>query len=266
MIGDCSDYFQLHPPFPLVGRGEGSSASLPVGGRLSMTGPRQSRQGGTRVGQDIPPFGQPAFRSRPSGRPTNEINLGAMLQAREQPGAHAIRCGFRQMLQARALFKSADIGGDRLRLGKRAFKTFDQRMIGAAPDLHPRRAEFCQQAFKGSDGSRIQIRPAFGFHDNQPRGLHGCGHTCRAEKPGCTRVSPGTARDFDGNCPHIGKAIGMHPGGGLAERLPLAAIDGALRGFQRDIAAIGSRANDGPADLRANRRRDHIGGNGSGGA
>ena len=189
-----------------------------------------------------------------------------MLQAREKPGAHAIGCGFRQMLQARALFEGADIGGNRFRLSQSAFKTFNQRMIGAAPDLHPRSAEFCEQTFKGGDGGRIQIRPAFGFHHNQARGLRGRGRTCRAEQPRRAGITPGTTRDFDRDCPHIIEAIGMHPGGGLAERLPLPPMDRALRGLQRDIPAIGSGANDGPTHLRANRRRDHIGGNGGCGA
>ena len=104
-----------------------------------------------------------------------------MLQAREKPGADAIRRGFGQMLQARALFEGADIGGDGLALGQGALKTFNQRMVASAQDFHPGGAQLRQQAFKRRDGGRIQIRPAFGFHHNQPRGLHGRRRACRAE-------------------------------------------------------------------------------------
>ena len=104
-----------------------------------------------------------------------------MLQAREKPRADAIRRGFGQMLQARALFEGANIGGDRLGLGQGAFKAFNQRMVASAQDFHPGGAQLRKQAFKSRDGSRIQIAPAFGFHHNQPRGLHGRGRAERAE-------------------------------------------------------------------------------------
>ena len=104
-----------------------------------------------------------------------------MLQAREKPRADAIRRGFRQMLQARALFEGADISGDRLALGQGAFKAFNQRMVASAQDFHPGGAQLRQQAFESRKGGRIQIRPAFGFHHNQPRGLDGRGRAERAE-------------------------------------------------------------------------------------
>ena len=58
-------------------------------------------------------------------------------------------------------------------------------------------------------------------------------------------------RDLDGDLPHVLDAAGMDARGGHRRRLAFAAVDPALAGLQRDIAAIGGGADDGPTHRRA---------------
>jgi hypothetical protein len=74
---------QTHPPFQLVGRGEGWSASLPVGGALSMTGPRQSRPWRDPCGSGHPAFWPPglSFASFGTTNQRKETTMGLDMYA-----------------------------------------------------------------------------------------------------------------------------------------------------------------------------------------
>src|SRR5215510_15785570 len=70
-------------------------------------------------------------------------------------------------------------------------------------------------------------------------------------------VAAGAFGDLDRDLPHVRNRARMHAVRAHTGRLPLAAVDAALGGFQGNVAAEGSRANDGATNLGANGSGDH---------
>ena len=64
---------------------------------------------------------------------------------------------------------------------------------------------------------------------------------------------------LDRDLPHVLEAAGVRAVRALAGGQPLAAVDAALRRLQREVPAIGGRADDRAADLGADRHRHHVG-------
>jgi hypothetical protein len=130
------------------------------------------------------------------------------------------------------------------------------RWISVTPAAFSRPSSSAKPALVAASTSG---QPALGLQHDQPvgpdRGWQRVGPH-QAERPAIAAAALG---DLDRHLPHVFEAVGVRAVRALAGRQPLAAIDAPLRRLEREVAAIGGRPDDRAADLRADRRRHHVG-------
>jgi hypothetical protein len=132
---------------------------------------------------------------------------------------------------------------------------------GAVLRLHPLCLQVPQQAFERRFAPGIEALPAFGLQHEEALGPVPRRCAQRTEEARAAAIASRALGDLDGNLPHILDRAGVHAVRAHAGRLPLAAVDGALRRLQRNIAAVACRADDRASHLRADGGRHHAGAN-----